>query len=160
MHHWRDVDHERLVQVQTFEEMFDIALPMLERISKPAVQVCGPISTGGVGTIEGNVRILEEAMRRVHEKGISVFNQLPFERSMSRLAVPWDERREYCEPILEVFYRRVFASGHLSGTMFLPNWETSYGARWERRFAPTHGIEVVDIPLEWIADLLPPVPAG
>jgi len=48
-------------------------------------QVCGPISTGGVGTLDGNILIFEQTIRRLKGKELYIFDQMPFERPMWKI---------------------------------------------------------------------------
>lgn len=56
--HWTDSERELLETARlrgTFADLAAIALTILPRLPKPVGQVCGPISTGGLGSIEANL---------------------------------------------------------------------------------------------------------
>lgn len=112
-------------------------------------QVCGPISTGGLGTRELNNARFALAIERAQANGLLVFNQLPFQEALVRLS-------RYPEPgynelNLEEFYGPIFACGHVRRVLFLSDWQTSRGARWERERAAEHAITIDEYPEHWLA---------
>jgi hypothetical protein len=146
----------KLNSAQTFEELADIGINILKQMSlsgKPIVEICGPVSTGGLGSIEKNLKQLEEAINIAKKKGLQVFNQTPFEGAMSRLSVKYPKVNGYPVAILEIFYRKLFESSFISKFLFLPDWQSSKGATWERNIAPTLGIKVEEYPKEWLSEI-------
>src|SRR3989344_7218420 len=103
-------EEERCIaRASTFEELCDIALPVLQRILHPVVQVCGPISHGGAGSITENLRRLEIVIEELGGRGLHVFSQLPFEGSMQHIkATPYYMGDDH---LLETFYLPLFESG-------------------------------------------------
>lgn len=139
---------------ETFEDLAEIAIDRLKEMSllgKPIVQICGPISTGGLGSLEKNIARFEKAIKIANDRGLQVFDQIPFEGSMKRLSAKYPKTDGYCLPILDIFYKKVFESGYVKTTLFLPDWQSSKGATWERKLVSGLGIEVRDYPLEWLA---------
>lgn len=49
----------------------------------------------------------------------------------------------YDHDLLEYFYKPIFESGLIKRLIFLPNWETSYGCKWEMDLALKLGIQIV-----------------
>lgn len=145
----------RLETVQTFEEMADVALEILDTMSeegKQIVEICGPISTGGLGDINLNLQRLERAIGVAIERGMYVFNQAPFENAIKRVSSNYQKNEDgYCMEILEIFYRKIFESGHIKLALFLPDWQSSKGANWEMQTALRLGIETRDFPIEWLS---------
>ncbi len=155
--HWTDEEERRLEAADSFEELAEIALIILNRMAglgQPIVQICGPMSTGGFGNLDDNMKHFERAVEEAYKRGLTVFNQLPFQSAMKRI-LNWTPDQPYELKILEVFYRRVFESGHIKRTLFLADWESSFGAVWERKLVAVLAIEIDEYPLEWLA---PPVP--
>lgn len=135
---WTDAERIGYEQAASFEHLASIGLRILRRMPPPVGQVCGPISTGGVGTIEGNVRIFREAIAELERNGLNIFNQMPFE---SKLIEIKDREPEGDIAILEKFYRPIFESGIVRKLYFIPGWETSFGATWEHTTGGLLGIE-------------------
>ncbi len=113
------------------------------------VQICGPMTTGGLGSLEENMAQFSRAIEQAERQGLRVFNQIPFQGAIIRITDHHDGK-EYCVDILEVFYRRIFECGHVSRTLFLPGWQESRGARWERSFVSELGIAAEEYPREWL----------
>jgi len=60
--HYTEEHFNELEKALTYKDLFIIAEKVLKKMPPPVGQVCGPISTGGVGSIEGNLRQLEKAI--------------------------------------------------------------------------------------------------
>lgn len=138
---------ERLAVIGSFEEAADLALEIIREMPAPRCQVCGPISTGGLGSIAANSVAFRFAVDLLRARGENPFDQMPFEGLFVRLVKEWQAAggTGYCLPILEVFYRRVFESGLITKMIFLPGWESSFGARWERHHSWQAGLETFDL---------------
>lgn len=144
-------DHSALIKVDSFEELAEIGVSILSRIKADGHEIgeiCGPLSTGGLGSPDLNRERFQRAIDAVRERGYIIFDQLPFEDAIRRIMKRYDPS-EYCHDILDVFYATIFETGHITKFFFIPGWESSTGARWERKRALQHGIEIIDIPLDW-----------
>ena len=151
-----EINKTKLDSAETFEELADIGIDILKQMNisgKPIVQMCGPISTGGLGSIEKNIARLEKAIEVANKKGLQVFNQAPFEGAMKRLAPKYPKVDGYCTAILEIFYRRIFESGFVKKGLFLPGWQSSKGATWERKLLSDLGIKIEEYPEEWLSEI-------
>ena len=138
---------QAIKECKDYEDMRAIAMGMLHKIPKPIAQVCGPISTGGKGSIQANIAALEYAMAKLINQGINIFDQAPFEEPMQRIkAESGKSVRESNQELLDKFYLLLFQSGLITTFYFLPGWESSFGASWERRQAKELGIEIIDLP--------------
>ena len=104
------------------------ALLEISKMKVPVIQFCGPISTGGFGDVTENLKYLYSVIKASKEKGMSVFNQVSYERRLDRIL---KEHHEYDYPLLDFFYNPILKSGKISGLVFLPLWETSIGSQWE-----------------------------
>lgn len=146
-------DSATLLQVGTFEDLAKIAISALGRMKEAGheiVQICGPFTTGGLGSPELNGQRFDEARKAAEARNYVVFDQMPFEDAIKRIVASYNlPQGEYCDDVLDVFYRTIFKSGHLSKFLFIPGWESSKGCRWERNEAQSLGIPCEDIPLEW-----------
>jgi hypothetical protein len=149
---WTQEEIDLIAVADSFERAAEIAVTVLERMKKdgrPIVEVCGSISTGGLGTIEKNIERFEKAVNSAKEHGLLVFDQIPFETAIFRLRAV-SEIDGYCTDILDIFYNRIFMTGMIDQCLFLPDWESSGGARWEYEKAKELGITIVDLPEEWL----------
>ena len=153
---WTPVLEEVADEVATFEELADVACRVLalQAAFGPVYQVCGPISTGGAGSVEKNREVFKFTVELLRQRGLNMFDQLPLERTMGRLAKSM-QGNGYCMPILEVVYGSIFSSGHVRGGFFLPYWFTSFGNRWERRLLTTLNIEIFEVPRQFLLPVWP-----
>jgi hypothetical protein len=140
------IDTPEMAETKTFNELAQIAANELEKIGD-CVVICGPISTGGFGNVQANIDALNKTVRYFRGCGHVVFDNLIFEVHIARLMQDWKKKGNtgYCTPILEDFYQIVYQTGYIKKAFFLPNWETSFGATWERENLPKWDIEIVDI---------------
>ncbi len=154
--HWTEIEIQALAGVSTFEELAEVAVCIVGRMSatgKEVVQICGPMSTGGLGNLKDNMARFRLAIDRAAENGILVFDQIPFQNEIIRLCSFKEGQDKYDWEILEVFYKRIFESGYVHRALFLPGWEDSVGASWERELTTKLGLIVEDYPVEWLQDL-------
>lgn len=149
---WTEEDAAHLRETTTLEEAGRIAIGVLERMratGKEIVQVCGPMTTGGLGSLEANMERFRYAIARAKEEGLLIFDQTPFQEAIDTLTAH-DGTNNYCDDILEVFFRGVLGSGHVSRALFLPDWESSRGACWEWEFVRSCGIPASPYPEAWL----------
>jgi hypothetical protein len=105
------------------------------------VQVCGPIATGGLGTLEANLHAFNDQIKRLQSQGLHVFDQMPFEIPMQELKKDL-KPGEYATSILDDFYLPLMQNDKVTTFYFMPNWETSTGARWEHDLVTKMGKEI------------------
>jgi len=106
--------------------------------------LCGPISTGGRGSIETNLEVFAAAHYRLNrETEVSrsrtgpLYNQLVLEPTLWHLRDKWlvehpDIRHE--NPIMTRFYIPFFGQVRFARVHFISRWETSLGSRRERAY--------------------------
>lgn len=142
--YWKPADTAALETANSFAELSEIALRVLKRMPKPVGQVCGPISSGGLGSIPANLKRFDETIGELIKSGNKVFDQVPFESHFFRLI----ERGQgaHGQGLLEQFYLPLFESGLVDTLYFIPGWESSKGARWEHAQAKRLGITIVYLP--------------
>ncbi len=121
------------IEADTFEALAEIALKNLKG-ERGLSMVCGPITTGGTGNQTHNFEVFNATVRGLLRRGKQLFNQVPYEFGLRRLAHKWEAEgnTDYCMPILTTFYARVFESGAVTEGWFIPGWKSSFGACWER----------------------------
>ncbi len=145
--HWTKEDLALLARTETCADMFTVAKRVLNRLPKPVVQVCGPISTGGAGSLKKNLALMDRAVELLHTHGRHVFSQLPFEEPMQR--IKYAHQGSYAMTLLDDFYKPLFESGLVDALYFLPAWQSSFGARWEYEQAKRLGIKTLFFPKGW-----------
>lgn len=140
--YWKPADTAALETANSFAELSEIALRVLKRMPKPVGQVCGPISSGGLGSIPANLKRFDETIERLIRDGNSIFDQVPFEDCLFRLKGK-DQGLSSKNRLLTEFYLPLFESGLVDTFYFIPGWESSQGAKWEHAQAKRLGITIV-----------------
>lgn len=143
--YWKPEDIAALETANSFAELSEIALRVLKRMPKPIGQVCGPISSGGLGSIEANLKRFDQTIEELINHGNKIFDQVPFEKYIFRLIETGRGTRDQNQ-LLEQFYLPILESGLIDIMYFLPGWESSNGARWEHAQAKRLGIKIVYLP--------------
>lgn len=133
----------RIKQASNYIELRLVAEEIIALLPDPLGMVCGPISTGGLGNIEANEVRFIEVIVNLQKAGLHIFDQMVFEPRMKDFVTL--DHTGYDHRILHDFYKPIFASGRIRYKFFIPGWETSTGACWEREQAPVHNIQVVDL---------------
>jgi hypothetical protein len=143
---WTPEFEAHAVEAQSFRELGKIGEAVLEltlsvfHVEKVGT-VCGPISTGGEGSIEANLRVFEATIARLmNELKVPLFNQLPFERHLLRIAMLQGDAYRW-QALMEEFYFPLFESGRIAPFYFIHGWEGSQSARMEDAKAVSLGIE-------------------
>ena len=139
--HWEKYDFELLATTRTYSDMAQVAFRILQRIPGPIAQLCGPLTTGGRGSLEENLKMFDEGIQHLVAQGKNVFDQRPFEEPMQRLKIALP-KGVYATEILSDFYLPLFESGLIHELHFLKGWEGSRGARWEHEQAQRLGITI------------------
>jgi hypothetical protein len=138
--YWKDEDRRDVASAMDFEQVADVAVRIAARMPQPLCAVCGPIRSGGLGSVELNLDRFALTIRLLRSQGWHMFNQLPFERHLWRIErLPGKRSLD----ILDVFYVRLFRSGLIRQLAFMPEWRTSFGTSWEHSLAATLLIPIV-----------------
>lgn len=145
----------RCQMAKDFSELVAIATEELEKFIEGAHIVCGPISTGGRGNPEDNLKVFSTTIQLLKENGYPIFSQMPYEERIFHFRNQWweenpDKHGEYFMPILEDFYLPLFRTKMIDIAWFIPGWESSFGARWERQQLLNHGARFMDLSEEWV----------
>ncbi|OHA17459.1 MAG: hypothetical protein A3G52_02440 [Candidatus Taylorbacteria bacterium RIFCSPLOWO2_12_FULL_43_20] len=151
--HWTEVETLALEKVVKFEEMVPVGVCVLERMRKIGgniVMICGPMTTGGRGSLTANMEYFKKTQAFASFRGLFIFDQTPFEGTMQRLSEGHRHRKQYCVEILHIFYRQIFSRRLIDELMFLPDWASSTGASWERQEGTDLGLKISDYPREWL----------
>ncbi len=146
--------HQRaIVEATSLKILASIALEILNEVSarrsRPVVQVCGPISTGGFGAIDKNLAVFKIGIRVLNERGYNVFDQTIFQESIIRITNFNPDDTEYRTEILHDFFARIFHSGHITSGYFIPGWRSSTGSLWEHQLLTQLEIPCIEMRKDW-----------
>jgi len=139
--YWKEKDWQDLEKSQNIKDLYTIAERVISRMPKPMVSVCGPIATGGFGSIDKNLELFNNEIIKLQKNLINVFDQMPFEDMMQKLKITMG-LDQCCKSIVDDFYLPIFNSGYISDFYFIKNWESSNGAKWEHEIAKKLGIKI------------------
>lgn len=148
LRYYTEEDYKAIEAADICSELVPIAINILQRMCNAGCddikQVCGPISTGGKGSVLENIAEIDKVICEFVEQGHQIFNQMPFEGAMERVHKEWEAagNTTYCQPILDEFYLPIFESGMVKNMVFLNDWQSSKGARWEHDQAMRLGINI------------------
>ncbi len=148
IHFWHEQDKKELKVAKSFAQLLPIAIRIIKRMSQPVAMVSGPISTGGLGSVEKNMKFFTLATAVLYKSGVNVFDQTPFDWAMERIKKNTWHKKEYCIPLLEDFYLPLFKNKIIQEVYFLPDWQSSFGAKWEHQQCEKFNIEIHDFPKE------------
>jgi len=140
--YWNPWLKNDLEKATTFEELRNIAIEILTEMQRYSVSiVCGPITNGGLGSIEANLKKFESTIHSLSASGVSIFSQMPFEDKMQEIKkTPYYKGGDH---LLETFYQPIFESGFVKRLFFIAGWEASYGAQWEHKVAGGQNIQII-----------------
>jgi hypothetical protein len=130
LRHFSETHLQLITTTERFEPLLEVALDVLACMPSGVSMVCGPMTSGGFGSLEKNLVHFERVIHILDARGEPVFTQLPFEAPMQRIK----ENVQYYQgdmQLLESFYLPIFKSGYITRLCFITNWESSYGTRWE-----------------------------
>ena len=138
---------EKINASKDFSEAVEIAIDILKRMPQPIAQVCGPITTGGKGSIKENTEVIENTVKKLSNQGITICNQTKFNTPIIRFRT--ESKLNNIDSnalVLEKFHKPILDSGLIKKFYFVHGWESSMGSRWERAQAKKLGIEIIDLP--------------
>jgi len=140
--YWTKENWENLEKVESVEDLYIIAQNIISKMPKPFVQVCGPVATGGLGSVEKNLDAFNETIKKLQSQGLNVFDQMPFEIPMQKLKKKFS-LEQINKDIRNKFYLPIFESRLISAFYFISGWESSIGSKWEHEKAKELGIKIV-----------------
>lgn len=150
--HWKKHHIEKAKEASDFKMLGELVCEIAEKMPKPLFMISGPMTTGGMGSYSKNILLFQHAIDEAIKAGVYVFNQTMLEEHLQRLVREWlicNPDSEYCNHVLTDVYEALFASGHINGVYFMPDWHTSRGARFEREMVERLDILVQEYPSEW-----------
>jgi hypothetical protein len=138
--YWDEQDYKDLENAKEYKDLLPIALRVIDKIESPISQVCGPISTGGHGSIKENGKEIIQAIESLRASGKNIFNQMPLEHQIRKIME--NDSNEYPYKLLEDVYLPLFKSGKIETLYFVFDWQTSTGAKWEHEQAQKLGLKI------------------
>jgi hypothetical protein len=143
--HWNEKERLALTKAKSFGELAELALQIIDRMPEDINIVSGPISTGGVGSNAGNIKVFKNITEFLgDEMGLNVLSWIPFETRIGGMAREWSKLNPegaYCMPILNDFYYPIFSSKKIKKVNFIHGWQSSFGASWEHKLCEELGIQ-------------------
>lgn len=140
--YWTEDDVRALGGCQTYAEVAPVALRVLARMPQPVGELCGPITTGGAGSIEENFKRFDSAIERLRAQGVEIFEVGKTQDTLMRIKKTMPETG-YDQALLDDFFLPLFESGFIKTVYMLPDWKSSTGATWEHEQAKRLGIDIV-----------------
>lgn len=149
--YWKKEHLEYVKNAKSFPDLTEIALDILHSMPQPIGEVCGPISTGGNGSIKENVEIFKKIITKLVGLELNIFNQLLWGDTLKRFVQESSlSRQDANKMILKNLYLPIFKSGLVKNLYFMDNWNSSYGASWERERAKELSIKMIDLPYNFL----------
>jgi hypothetical protein len=167
--HWTQDDYAAMHASETLRHLANVGIRMVQELQDHSPDgsvtiLSGPMTTGGVGSFEGNIHLFEHAIDVVREHGYIVFNQLPFQHGLIRILnlhkdkvffEPGGDPKTYPQQILDGFYWPLFEARGLDHLLLLPTWVTSNGSTQELTKAfDIGGIKIEEIHDDWYQEAL------
>lgn len=120
------------IELESLEKIHAIFDRIIARGNGPWHLVCGPITTGGLGSRNLNLDIFHQHIVAETKKGFQVFNQMPFERKLLQISSAYPEQfTDTSNPILDIIYLPQIKARKFERVKMIPGWETSKGATQE-----------------------------
>ncbi len=147
-----EAEHKTLQTAQDLRTLVEVAITILKRMhatGQKIVQVCGPMTTGGLDNYEKNMVVFRNIISKAQtNSGYLVFNQDLFTEAIIRMTEARADK-EYWMGLIDDFYGEIFRSGYFYGTLWIKGWEGSKGAVREREIAKECGMVMEDCPSQW-----------
>ncbi|HEY4479428.1 MAG TPA: hypothetical protein VI981_03690, partial [Candidatus Paceibacterota bacterium] len=77
--YWTEEDRWGLEMAKNYRDLNKIALRVLKRMPEPRGELCGPITSGGAGSVKANLKRFDRAIKKLIADGTEIFSQMPFE---------------------------------------------------------------------------------
>src|SRR4051812_41079157 len=90
--YWTLQDYEMVWRARSFEWVADVAIRVLERMPSHIVELCGPISTGGLGCPNKNLLVFQRCVHELRLRGLNPFDQCPLQIGIDILAAEWKRK--------------------------------------------------------------------
>lgn len=138
--YWNEISYQEALLATSYGALGRVALAILYRMPPFVGMVCGPITTGGLGSLELNLLLFNETIETLVRLGVNLFDQVPFEEYIARIADDQGARNNH--QLLREFYLPLLETKRITRLYFIKGWESSEGARWEHEQGKRLGIEI------------------
>ena len=144
--HWLEHHYSLMRGCENLRHLAEVAIGMALNVRESSPDgkvylVSGPMTTGGVGPFHANMHVFGNCITVARERGLTVFNQCPFQEGMIRILTLGKDPtysasdKSYPQSILDDFYWPFFEAGVLTHLLLMPTWSSSNGATQERNKA-------------------------
>lgn len=156
---WQEYDWD-LEHLNSIEGLINVPVLVLQKMKKfggdrQIIIICGPMTSGGFGKYI-NMKIFPRAIDFAEKQGLLVFNQMPLQKAMDRIAKQLQIKEgslDHYREIVGKLYFGIFKKHLIDEGWFLPKWRTSIGATWEYEMMESLNITIRDYPKEWFKSI-------
>lgn len=121
--------------IETFKALVGEATEELKVLPRPIARIAGPLRSGGEGLVI-NTRNFKIAEALLRSRGVTIFEYGG--KYAEAIKAAYDLHFEH-------FHIPILRSGLIDSIYFLPKWETSNGASYERKLCAELGVGIKDI---------------
>lgn len=148
--YWNSDHYGALSSAENIKDLLRVATDVLCSMpAGPIGQVCGPISTGGYGSVEKNLLFFDATIQKLTDNDQIIFDQMPFEPKLHAFMKNARENGIKLN-VLSEFYFSIFRIGRIKKLYFMHTWRSSEGAKWERWQVDHFRMEMIDLPNNFV----------
>lgn len=141
-------------QAESLQGFAKLAEAELMELGGDVALVCGPISTGGLGSIEENLGVFNATIATLRRTDPAVFDTLPFEAGIVDQRIAWEKNpanagKPFSTALMTEFYGPLFRQPSITHAYFIPGWEASFGATMQRGMLIALQRRIIDLPADW-----------
>ncbi|MBX9765144.1 hypothetical protein K2X83_00710 [Patescibacteria group bacterium] len=127
-----------MASIEVFKGLVGEAIEEMKQLPPPLVRIAGPLRTGGDG-YEINLQRLKTGEALLQSRGLTVFGYSG--KYAEAIKAAYDLHFTH-------FHIPILKTGLISSIFFLPKWQESGGASYERKLCDELGIEAGEITLD------------
>ncbi|MBY0538931.1 hypothetical protein K2P56_00660 [Patescibacteria group bacterium] len=127
-----------MASIEVFKALVGEAVEDMKKLPPPLVRIAGPLRTGGDG-YETNLQRLKQGEALLRSRGLTVFGYTG--KYADAIKAAYDLHFEH-------FHIPILKTGLIQSIFFLPKWEESRGAAYERQLCTELGVSIGDISYE------------
>jgi hypothetical protein len=121
--------------VEMFNGLVGDAIEDMRKLPPPLVRIAGPLRTGGDG-YEANLQRFQVGEALLQSRGLTVFKYEG--KYADAIKAAYDLHFKY-------FHIPILKTGLIQSIFFLPKWQESNGATYERQLCTELGVSIRDI---------------
>lgn len=127
-----------MASIEVFRVLVGEAIEDMKKLPPPLVRIAGPLRTGGDG-YEANLLRFKRGEELLRSRGLTVFGYTG--KYADAIKAAYDIHFEH-------FHIPILRSGFIQSIFFLPKWDESRGAAYERKLCEDLGVSIYDITRE------------